>query len=300
MIHRQWNWGNGVAMPSAAYCEKFYNRTVDLIDKYDPDLVYFDDTALPLWPASDAGLRIAAHFYNRSVKQKGSVQVVINGKILDEQQRKCMVWDIERGQSNNIEPLPWQTDTCIGGWHYDRGIYERHGYKSARTVIQSMVDIVSKNGNLLLSIPVRGNGSIDEDERKIVAEIGRWMKINGEGIYGTRPWKVFGEGPAIEDAAPLNAQGFNEGKGKAFNAQDIRFVTKGDILYATVLGWPTDGKVLIKSLAANSAHYHGNISRIRLLGYPQELKFEHTDAGVIIIFPEQPEELTYANVLEIV
>ena len=300
MIHRQWNWGNGVYMPSAAYCEKFYNRTIDLIDKYDPDLVYFDDTALPLWPASDVGLKIAAHFYNRSVQQKGSVQVVINGKILDELQRKCMVWDIERGQSNKMEPLPWQTDTCIGGWHYDRGIYERHGYKSAKTVIQSLVDIVSKNGNLLLSVPVRGNGSIDEDERKIVEEIGYWMKINGEGIYGTRPWKVFGEGPAIEEAAPLNAQGFNEGKGKPFTAEDIRFVTKGDKLYATVLGWPANGKVLIKSLSRNSADYPGDIRRIRLLGYPQELKFEHTDAGVVIDFPKQPKEITYANTLEIV
>ncbi|HEY4786580.1 MAG TPA: alpha-L-fucosidase, partial [Bacteroidales bacterium] len=168
MIHRQWNWGNGVAVPTQAYIEKFYNRTIDLIDKYDPDLVYFDDSQLPMWPISDAGLRIAAHFYNKSIKDKGELRAVIAGKILDENQRKAMVWDIERGQSNNIEPLPWQTDTCIGGWHYDRSLYDQKKYKSAKTVIHTLVDVVSKNGNLMLNIPVRGDGSIDELERQVV------------------------------------------------------------------------------------------------------------------------------------
>jgi alpha-L-fucosidase len=119
MIHRQWDWGNGVTPPSKAYCEKFYDRTIELLDKYEPDLVYFDDTALPLWPVSDAGLRIAAHMYNTSTQRHGGRnEAVINGKILTPQQCKCMVWDIERGQSNEIEPLPWQTCTCIGQWHY--------------------------------------------------------------------------------------------------------------------------------------------------------------------------------------
>ena len=127
-IHKQWNWGNGVSVPSKAYCDKFLNRTIDLIDKYNPDLIYFDDTALPLHPVSDAGLKIAAHFYNKSIKDKGSLEAVLFGKILDEQQRKCMVWDIERGQSNNIEPLPWQTDTCIGSWHYNKPVFDNHKY----------------------------------------------------------------------------------------------------------------------------------------------------------------------------
>ncbi|HEY6901877.1 MAG TPA: alpha-L-fucosidase, partial [Puia sp.] len=157
-IHRQWNWGNGVCPPSKAYCEKFYNRVIDLIDQYDPDMLYFDDTALPLWPVSDAGLRIAAHLYNRSIKKHGSLQAAIFGKILDEQQRRCMIWDIERGQSNQIELLPWQTDTCIGQWHYDRRVYDNNRYKTAATVIHTLVDIVSKNGNLLLNVPLRGDG----------------------------------------------------------------------------------------------------------------------------------------------
>ena len=237
-IHKQWNWGNGASIPDKKYVDKFYNRTVDLINTYDPDLVYFDDTALPLWPVSDKGLRIAAHYYNHSIKKHGKLEAVINGKILDAEQRQCMVWDIERGQSNTIEPQPWQTDTCIGHWHYDRPLYDRHGYKTATTVIHTLVDVVSKNGNLLLSVPVRGDGTIDEDERKVVEGIAAWMKINDEAIFSTRPWKIFGEGPAIESAAPLTAQGFNEGKGKPFTAEDIRFTRKGNTLYAFLLGWP--------------------------------------------------------------
>src|SRR5664279_3124631 len=220
-IGKQWAWGNGATVPSKKYCDKFLNRTIELVNKYNPDLLYFDDTALPLWPISDAGLKIAAHYYNQSIQKHGKLEAVLTGKVLDEEQRKCMVWDIERGQSNNIEPLHWQTDTCIGNWHYDRPLYESHGYKTAKTVVHTLIDVVSKNGNLLLNIPVRGDGTIDNDERKVVAGITDWMKINDEAIYSTRPWKIFGEGPAIEDVAPLKAQGFNEGKGKPFTAEDI-------------------------------------------------------------------------------
>ncbi|MDQ2666904.1 MAG: alpha-L-fucosidase, partial [Gemmatimonadota bacterium] len=109
-----WNASRGSSVPDTAYCERFYARTMDLIEQHDPDLVYFDDTVLPLHPISDVGLRIAANFYNRSVKRNGGrLDVVLTGKVLNEEQRKCMVWDIERGAANDIVPLPWQTDTCI-------------------------------------------------------------------------------------------------------------------------------------------------------------------------------------------
>jgi len=300
MIHRQWNWDNGVSVPSKEYCEKFYNRTIDLIDSYNPDMIYFDDTVLPLWPISDAGLRIAAHMYNLSIKKHGSVQSVIFGKILDELQRKCMVWDIERGQSNIIEPLPWQTDTCIGAWHYDRPIYNNRRYKSAKTVIHTLADVVSKNGNLLLSVPVRGNGTIDELERAVVEEIGDWMALNGEAIYDTRPWKVLGEGPAMETAAPLSGQGFNEGKGKPFTYSDIRFTTKNNAVYAIVMGWPENGKVLIKSLKANSAYLDKAISDITMLGVNAKLSFSQNQDALVIDLLPAPPKLSYAFVLKIV
>jgi alpha-L-fucosidase len=283
-----WEWKEGIITPpSKEYCNKFYNRTIDLINKYDPDVVYFDDSQLPLWPVSDVGLRIAAHVYNKSIKEHGELRAVINGKILDENQRKAMVWDIERGQANDIQPLPWQTDTCIGGWHYDRGLYERNGYKTAATVIQTLVDIVSKNGNLMLNIPVRADGSIDEKERKIVEQIGEWMKVNSESIYDTRPWKIFGEGPAQQNTAKLDGPGFNEGKGKAFTQEDIRFVTKANVLYATVMGWPQNNVLLIKSLGSQSPHHIPNIQKVELLGMNESLSFEHTEQGLSIKLPQQ-------------
>ncbi len=297
MIHKQWDWGNGVNVPSKAYCDKFLNRTIDLINQYSPDMIYFDDSQLPLWPISDAGLKIAAHLYNRSIKEHGSLQAVVNGKILDEKQRQCMVWDIERGQSNNIEPLPWQTDTCIGDWHYNRSVYDKHKYKSAKTVIHTLIDVVSKNGNLMLSVPVRGNGSIDEDERKIVAEIGQWMGMNSESIYGTRPWKIFGEGPALEKVAALNAQGFNEGKGKPFVAEDIRFVTKGDVLYATSLGWPETNQLTIKNLSIDK---YKAIQKVQLLATNQSLVFKQTNEGLVMELPSTKPEMSFANVFKVI
>ena len=268
---KQWDWSHGATIPDKRYCEKFFKRTISLIDDYKPDMVYFDDTVLPLYPISDVGLRIAAHMYNANIKRnKGSLEAVITGKILNERQRACLVWDIERGHSNRIEPLPWQTCTCIGDWHYDRAIYDEKRYKKPKEVVNSLVDIVSKNGNLLLNIPVRGDGTIDEQELKIVREIGKWMKINGEGIYDTRPWKVFGEGPAIARARSLSNQGFNEG-GAGYTAQDIRFTTKGKYLYATCLGIPTKA-INIQSLGLKTERQ--GIKSISLLGSQQKVNWK--------------------------
>jgi alpha-L-fucosidase len=299
MIHRQWDWGNGVAKPSKAYIDKFYNRTIELVDKYNPDLMYFDDTALPFCQIDDSGLKIAAHMYNKSIKEKGDLEAVITGKILNEIQKKSMIWDIERGQSNQIEPLPWQTCTCIGHWHYDRTVYNNKHYKSAKTVVHMLVDVVSKNGNLLLSVPMRGDGTIDEQEHAIVEEIGEWMSLNSEGIYDTRPWKVFGEGPAMEDAAPLRAQGFNEGRGKGFGSSDIRFTTKDNAVYAIVLGWPETGKTLIKSLADGKIGSGKAIANVEFVGSGQKLQFNQSTEGLLVSLPQNQPKNSYAFTLKI-
>jgi alpha-L-fucosidase len=290
-IHARWNWGNGASQPDQAYCDKFYNRTVDLINKYHPDLIYFDDTALPLWPVSDAGLKIAAHFYNRNNQWHGAQDDgVLFGKILTPEQRQCMVWDVERGASNQTEPLPWQTDTCIGDWHYRRSIFAQHRYKSAPTVIRTLADVVSKNGNLLLNIPVRGDGTIDDDELNVVQGIAAWIEVNRECIFGTRPWKKCGEGPALESAAPLTAQGFNEGKGKAAGADDVRFTTKGNVLYVIELGWPTNG-VSIKSLGKSAKLLDQKIRKIELLGSREKIKWKQKEEALVISQPEkQPND----------
>lgn len=296
----QWHWGGGAAIPDKAYGEKLFNRTRDLIDSYDPDLVYYDDTVLPLWPVSDIGLRLAAHMYNRSIATKGRLEAVVNGKILNEQQRRSMVWDIERGQSNRIEELPWQTCTCIGNWHYDRRVYDNRAYKSAKTVLHTLIDVVSKNGNLLLSVPVRGDGSIDSQERAIVEEVGRWMAKNGEAIYDTRPWAVFGEGPVMEEAAaPMSGAGFNEGKGKPFSAADVRFTAKGDAVYAFVMGWPQDGKVTIRSLRSATPHLTRRIARVELVSSGRPLAFRQSADGLHVTLPVHQPALSYANALKI-
>ena len=290
-IHERWDWNNGVSLPDQAYCDKFYNRTADLIKKYHPDLLYFDDDALPLWPVSDAGLKIAADFYNSNMRRHhGKLEAVILGKQLNAEERKCIVWDIERGTSDRIEPLPWETDTCIGNWHYDRSLYERNRYKSASHVIRMLCDIVSKNGNLLLNIPVRGDGTIDDKEELVLKGIADWMDVNKECLFGTRPWKVFGEGPASE-GQPLKVGNFNEGKGKPFTGEDVRFTTKDGTLYIIALGVPKED-LHIKSLGTAAKLFDWKIGKITLLGGTEEVQWSQTAEALTIKKPEStPNEI---------
>ena len=215
-------------------------------------MLYFDDTVLPLYPFSDGSLKTAAHFYNSSIEwNNGKNEAVLTGKVLTEDyQKKAILWDIEKGTPNEIQENPWQVCTCIGSWHYDIGIYNNNRYKSAENVIRQLIDVVSKNGNLLLNIPVRGDGSFDEKELAIVQGIGDWMAVNSEGIYDTRPWKVFGEGPDAEAVVALNVQGFNEGRIKNFTEKEIRYTSKGKTVYAFVMG-KNSQSILLKSFGRN-------------------------------------------------
>lgn len=286
-IHRQWAWGNGVCLPTQEYCTNFYNRTLDVINRYNPDLLYFDVTVAPFYPISDAGLKIAAHFYNHNMStQKGKLNAVMFGKMLDADQRKALVWDVERGAPNKIIDESWQSCSCLGGWHYSTSVYDNNQYKSASDVVKLLVDIVSKNGNLLLSVPLRADGTFDEKEEKILNEFGAWMNINKEAIYDTRPWKVFGEGPIAEGNVQLKAQGFNEGAYSKADAKEIRFTQTEKNLYATILEWPEDGKILIKSLAEGNELYPNKISKVELLGYGK-VPFSRTDKGLIVNIPNK-------------
>lgn len=287
MIHSQWAWGNGASLPTQEYCTNFYDRTVDAINRYNPDLIYFDVTVVPFYPISDAGLKIAAHFYNHNMAtHKGKLEAVMLSKILDENQRKAIVWDVERGAPNEIMEQPWQSCSCIGGWHYNTSIYENNWYKSAADVVKLLVDIVSKNGNLLLSVPLRADGTFDEKEEKILNEFGDWMNINKEAILDTRPWEIFGEGPIAEADIKINAQGFNEGSYSKATAQEIRFTQTKKDLYATVLAWPTEKQILIKSLSDESKLFPDKISRVELLGYGK-VPFTRTDKGLLINMPDK-------------
>ena len=284
-IHSQWDWGNGANLPSAAYKQKFQNRVLELINDYDPDMIYFDDTAMPFYGCDDQiGKNILQHYYNHSAgEHDGKQQVVVTGKQLTAEQKGYMMWDVERGIPDRPQEAYWQTCTCIGQWHYDQNVYNGNSYKSGATVIRMLIDVVSKNGNLLLSIPVKGNGSIDDKERKVLADIKAWMDINSESIYGTRMWKTFGEGPLAEAANPMNAQGFNEGQ--AYSAQDVRYVQRNDTVYATIMDWPEAGEFNFKAFGLAESSYSGDIKKVELLGYNGEIAFEQDFQGLSVIIP---------------
>lgn len=286
-IHKQWAWGNGAYQPTQEYCTNFYDRTLDAINRYNPDLIYFDVTVMPFYPISDTGLKIATHFYNHYMAtHKGKLDAVMLAKILDEEQRKALVWDVERGAPDKIIDEPWQSCSCIGGWHYNTSIYNNNSYKSAATVVKLLVDIVSKNGNLLLSVPLRADGTFDEKEEVILNDLGDWMAENKESIIDTRPWKVFGEGPIAESSIPINAQGFNEGAYNKATSADIRFTQTPKSLYVTALEWPTGKQVIIKSLATGNELFPNKISKVELLGYGK-VSFTRTEKGLFINMPDK-------------
>ena len=285
----KYSWAQGENPPLAKpFVEKYFNRIVDVIDKYHPDLLYFDDSILPIYPTSDVGLRIAAYLYNTNLQRHGRLEAVITTKGLNAEQRRALVLDRERGVQENIEAQPWQTDTCIGNWHYQRSLFEEHKYKTAKQVTQMLVDIVSKNGNLQLSIPLPGNGVPDADELKFLAELTAWMEVNGEGIYATRPWKIYGEGPSVSAPAPRSRFGGAKDF-RSYTPEDIRFTTKGGALYAFIMAWPETRGALIKSLAINSPQVGGQkIEQVALLGHHGKLEWSQTGDGLAVKLPEKP------------
>jgi len=288
-----WDWDptKGSSVPDAAYMEKYFKRTKQLWDDYHPDQIYFDDSVLPFHGVTDdIGLNLAAYFYNSSIQLHGKNEAVMNNKMLNETQREAMTYDIERGKADHILPQPWQTDTCIGSWHYDQAIFQNHRYKSAASVIRMLADIVSKNGNLMLSVPLQRDGQPDSDEIKIVSDIGAWLKVNGDAIYATRPWKIYGEGPSISIMETNRFGGVRDVGSKPFTAEDIRFTQSknGKTLYAIVLEIPKDGKVSVKSLASNSPNWLGKIGSVRLAGsWWGRLKFTRDENGLHVVLPEK-------------
>ena len=283
-IHSQWDWGNGASLPSQAYKTKFQNRVLQLVNDYNPDILYFDDTAMPFYGCDEqVGKNILQHYYNHSAAQhEGKAEVVVTGKQLTAEQKGYMMWDVERGIPDRPQDIYWQTCTCIGDWHYNQSTYNNNGYKSGATVVRMLVDVVSKNGNLLLSIPVRGNGTIDDKERKVLADIKAWMDINSESIYGTRLWKTFGEGPLAEATNPMNAQGFNEGQ--AYSAQDVRYVEKNGVVYATIMAWPEAGNFTFKAFSIAEPSYSGEVDKVELLG-AGAVEFTHGVNGLTVVVP---------------
>jgi alpha-L-fucosidase len=240
----------------------------ELIDNYHPDLLYSDSQL----PFGEYGETMLAHFYNQDLaKNGGKLEAVYNCK---QPSDGMWVQDLERGVQDSISPFPWQTDTSIGDWFYRTG----QKYKSATEVIQMLVDIVSKNGNLLINIVQTPEGDLEPDVLQIVNEIGMWTSVNGEGIYGSRPWKVYGEKPA--SGLVVKSGNFNEDKLK-YTAQDIRFTTKGNTLYTFCLGEPL-ADIKIVSLGKNSKFLEKKIASITLVGSDEKLHWKQEGGALVI------------------
>jgi alpha-L-fucosidase len=255
----------------------WFMRIKDLLDKYQPDLLYTDG---PL-PFEEYGLSIIAHHHNLSAKKNGGKsEAVYTCKRIDDSEHGAAVLDVERGVVSDIWPRPWQTDTCIGDWHYRRG----QKYKTPKTVVDMLVDIVSRNGNLMLNFPLPARGTLDVEELDVLAGITKWMSTNSDAIYSSRPWRIFGEGPAA--SAGANEASFNEEKRKDLTAADVRFTTKGNTLYAFVMGWP-DYQAVIQALATDTGLRVGKIQNVELLGFDGKLDWTQDRSGLKVMMPAQ-------------
>ena len=265
----------GVLHPDTAYLNDWLARAGELVERYHPELVYFD-----WWveqPEFQPYLqRFAAFYYNEAAKQ-GQQPVLFrkNGAFPD----GTTVLDIERGELDRIRAQPWQTDTSISqaSWGY----IKNDTYKSPQSIVWQLVDIVSKNGNLLLNIGPKSDGTIPEEAQTILRQIGAWLSVNGEANFGTRPWTTYGEGPTT-----VVAGSFHDDASGAFTPQDIRFTTKNGALYAIALGWPSDGQLTIHSLAASS---NFRVRNVELLGSSGNVSWKQEADGLHLQLPAKAE-----------
>lgn len=270
------------ALPDVSYAKDFYDRTRDLIDQHDPDLLYFDNSLFPLgW----AGMNIGAYFYNHNLKTRGKMEAVATVKQVPDRLAKAVVADYERGLTNQIMPYAWQSETCIGEWHYNRALYEKAGdfggYTPPRDIVHWLIDAVSKNGTFILNIPGRPDGTIDSKEIAVLDQITAWMQTNGEAIYATRPWKTYGEGPNL--VKPGSFQGHSVAQ---LGPKDIRFTRNKEntAVYAVVLGWPKE-PILIQALGSSATTNPGKIEQVQLLGTEQKLDWKQEPAALRVLLP---------------
>ncbi|HEY2942446.1 MAG TPA: alpha-L-fucosidase [Vicinamibacteria bacterium] len=276
--------------PNREFLDDWLARTAELVDRYHPQLVWFD-----WWIAQPAFhpylQKFAAFYYNRGAEWGEGVAINYKKHGGESFPDTAGVLDIERGQLAAIRPLLWQTDTSVSknSWGY---VADQH-YKTVDSIVDDLVDIVSKNGCLLLNIGPRPDGTIAEPEQEMLRSIGRWLAVNGEAIYATRPWVRFGEGPTAVVEGP-----FADEKRPPFTPEDVRFTTRDGALYAIVLAWPEDGRVTVRSLARGSPHLRGEVRSVELLGATAPLKWSRDEAGLHVELPAvRPSD--YALVLRV-
>ena len=252
--------------------KEWLTRTYELVNKYQPELVWFD------WTVNDSILmpyfnKFMAYYYNCALDR--GKQVVVNTK--QGYPTNVQVWDMERGKSDKMMKFPWQTDTSIGkkSWSY----IDDEENKTPEQIVHDLIDIVSKNGNMLLNIGPRADGTITEEQQSVLLNIGKWLNVNGEAIYSSRCWKKFGEGETESTKGT-----FTDHTASAYTVQDIRFTTKGNDFYAITLNWD-DNEVIIKSLNKDAVA-DAKIINVRMLGSDEKIEWEQTEQGLRLSFPK--------------
>jgi alpha-L-fucosidase len=255
-----------------AYLDDWLARSAEIVEKYHPDLIYFD------WWIGQASVRpylakFAAFYYNES--QRRGTQGVLNYKDYAMELGSGTL-DIERGGLEKTRDLPWQTDTSVSekSWGY----IEHDTYKKPADIVHELVDVVSKNGNLLLNIGPRADGTIPVEIQQVLLSVGDWLHINGEAIYGTRPWTIYGEGPTNVVAGT-----FHEGDTKPYTTEDFRFTAKGNVIYAIQMAPPTNRKALIHSMGTSSMSK--KVKSVNILGSGESVSFSQTAQGLSVDLP---------------
>ncbi len=278
---------NDFTYVSPPWTHDWLARSAEIVQKYHPDVIFFD------WWIGQPSVRedltrFTAFYYNYSLKNGGPVGVITYKDYA--MQESSAVLDIERGQLAGIRPQYWQTDTSVSNKSW--GYIENDTFKTPQFIVHQLVDVVSKNGNLLMNIGPRADGTIPEEVQQVLRDVGAWLKINGDAIYGTRPWKTYGEGPThvVEGS-------FNDTNTRPYTPEDFRFTTKGDTLYAVELGWPSKPEAVIHSLKTAVAGER-QVESVELVGPSSKLSFKQDDEGLHLQLPAQTEG-KYAYVFKI-
>ncbi len=268
----------GPEFPPQEWKDQWIARMKDLIDNYHPDHFYFDGAIPFRGDMGKSGMEVIAHLYNHSMEVNGGKQEAVmctkprpfTGYYVP----GLTTLDYERGKAPEIRPDPWQTDDTIGPWGYRSGAK----YKTTNAVIDKLLDIVSKNGNLLLNIPIKADGSFDDETVTMMEEIGQWMDVHGEGIYGTRPWIEFGEGKINTTAEMARLSQYTD--------KDIRYTTKGDTLYGFVMGWPGGGETVRFKLITPYNAAIKPIASVSMLGVG-EVAWKQDGMGLHVTMPAE-------------